>query len=198
MFLVAWTTISEGILILIQTNLFFFKKTKVLNLRQSNLKNILFDYHLGASFIINNQQLSSVIHYNTLAFHSSANILNEVTNFILAVATNYNLSLKITTINVPLSANNTLDTDGKVNFLNVLGCLDTMPGTLLNFVNAVVTALIISFIVMHVARERTSGSKQLQLMSDVHYSTYWLANYLFDLIVVLINVTLLVIILKSK
>ena len=148
--------------------------------------------------MINNQQLSSIVHYSTLPYHSSANILNEVDNLILAVATNYNTSLKITTINVPLSANSTLDTDGKVNFLNVLGCLDTMPGTLLNFVNAIVTALLISFLVMHVARERTNGSKQLQLMSGVHYGTYWLANYLFDLIVVLVNVTLLVIILKSK
>ena len=87
--------------------------------------------------MINNQQLSSIVHYSTLAYHSSANILNEVDNLILAVATNYNTSLKITTINVPLSANSTLDTDGKVNFLNVLGCLDTMPGTLLNFVNAI-------------------------------------------------------------
>ena len=170
----------------------------MLNLRHSNLKNIVFNYYLGAAFSISNQQLTAAIHYNTLAYPSSANILNEVDNLVLAVATNFNASLKITTLNAPLAANDTLNSNGKIDFLDVLDCLDSLPGTVLNFVNALVSALIISLLVMHVARERTNGSKQLQLMSGVHYSTYWMANYLFDLILVFINVTLLVIILKCE
>ena len=172
--------------------------SQVFSLRNSFLKNFLFNYYLGASLSISNQNLRAAIYYNTLAFHSSSNILAEVDNRLLAVATNFNTSLKITTLNVPLNANKTLESNGKVDFLDVLNCLDSLPGTVLNFVNALVSALIISFIVMLVARERTNGSKQLQLMSGVYYATYWIANCLFDLIIVFINVTLLVIILKSE
>ena len=167
----------------------------VFNLRKADLKNLVFNYYIGASLILMApNKLNGVIHYSSLAFHSSANMLNEVDNMILAVATNQQ-GLTITTINSPMATNNTL-TNGKNDFLSVLGCLDTMPVTLLNFVNALIVALITSFLVMHVARERTNGSKQLQLMSGIHYTTYWIANYLFDLLIVLVNVSILVIILK--
>lgn len=49
---------------------------------------------------------------------------------------------------------------------------------------------------MHMARERLNGSKQLQLLSGVHYSVYWLANYMFDLTICLINITSMVFIIK--
>ena len=52
-----------------------------------------------------------------------------------------------------------------------------------------------SFQVIHVARERINGSKQMQMLSGIHYVTYWIANYLFDLIIMLFQCTMLVIML---
>lgn len=46
------------------------------------------------------------------------------------------------------------------------------------------------------ARERLNGSKQLQMLSGTHYATYWTANYLFDLVILLINISSMVFILK--
>jgi hypothetical protein len=63
-------------------------------------------------------------------------------------------------------------------------------------VNSIIVAFIISILVIHIARERLNGSKQLQMLSGVHYGTYWLANYLFDLTICLINISLMVFILK--
>jgi ABC-type multidrug transport system ATPase subunit len=49
---------------------------------------------------------------------------------------------------------------------------------------------------MHVTRERVNGSKQLQLLSGVHYITYWISNYLFDMLTCFFNASMLVIALK--
>lgn len=49
---------------------------------------------------------------------------------------------------------------------------------------------------MHMGRERLNGSKQLQLLSGTHFGTYWLSNYIFDLITCLINVSSMVFIIK--
>jgi len=46
------------------------------------------------------------------------------------------------------------------------------------------------------AKERINGSKQLQMLSGVHYTTYWMANYFFDLIILLFNIVTMVFILK--
>ena len=59
-----------------------------------------------------------------------------------------------------------------------------------------IVAFIISIFVMHMASERLNGSKLLQMLSKVHYSVYWLANYIFDLMICLVNISSMVFILK--
>ena len=49
---------------------------------------------------------------------------------------------------------------------------------------------------MNVAKERLNGSKQLQMLTGIHYITYWISNYIFDLMICLINVSSMVFILK--
>jgi hypothetical protein len=46
--------------------------------------------------------------------------------------------------------------------------------------------------VMHVARERTNGSKQLQMLSGINFVTYWLSHFLFDFLICLFNILTIV------
>ena len=62
--------------------------------------------------------------------------------------------------------------------------------------NSLIVAFMISGIVIHVTRERTSGSKLLQLLSGTHYATYWFSNYIFDLSVFVFNFTTMTIVIK--
>jgi len=77
-----------------------------------------------------------------------------------------------------------------------LACIDSFPVSLLNFINAVIVAFMISIMVMHVARERTNGSKQLQMLSGLHYGTYWFSNFLFDMAIYIFNISTMVFFLK--
>jgi hypothetical protein len=161
----------------------------VLSLRNLDLNNLISNYFVG--FSIN--QTSAVIYWNSMVFHSSANILNDVDNFLLNLITN-NPSRSISTINKPISANSSLDSAGS--YLEVLACIDSLPLTLLNFLNGIIVALMIGLMVVHVGRERSNGSKQLQFLSGTHYFTYWFTNYLFDLIVYVFNISTMIIALK--
>ncbi|CAF0703608.1 unnamed protein product [Brachionus calyciflorus] len=166
----------------------------VLSQRKNNIKNLLNNYYMGFSLnMINTSQISMTGYFSSMAFHSSANIINELDNFLLTFLTN-DLSRSIKTENVPLASNNTLS--GTNNFLEVLACLDSLPVSLLNFMNSIIVAFMIGVMVIHIGRERTNGSKQLQLLSGIRSSTYWLSNYLFDMVIHLINITLIVIALK--
>ena len=141
-----------------------------------------------------NNKLYATLFYNSMAFHSSANILNEIDNILLYLANGNSMANTITTINSPLSSNSSLSST--TSYLDAIACLDTLPASLLNFSNAIIVALMISFMVMHVARERTNGSKQLQMLSGIHFTLYWISNYLFDLIIYVFNISTMVFILK--
>ena len=63
-----------------------------------------------------------------------------------------------------------------------------------NFLTSLTVAFIMSFILMHVAKERMNGSKNLQLLSGTHKITYWTSNYIFDYAICLYNICLLIIV----
>ena len=52
------------------------------------------------------------------------------------------------------------------------------------------------FFLMHVVKDRLDGSKQLQLLTGVHYITYWIANFIFDFIICLLNFSLILILIR--
>ena len=166
----------------------------VLQQRKSDIKNLLSKYYQGMHFNLTNSKLYATLFFNSMAFHSSANMLNEIDNILLYLANGNSMAKTINTINAPLSSNSSLSST--TNFLEILACIDSLPVSLLNFINSIIVALMISFMVMHVARERTNGSKQLQMLSGIHYTTYWIANYLFDLIIYVFNISTIVFILK--
>lgn len=117
-----------------------------------------------------NNSLAGTLYYSTLAFHSPGSILDDFDTLMLVIATN-DTTRSISTINKPLAASSSLSSTSS--YLEVLACIDVLPLSLLDFLNAIIVALMISLMVIHVGRERTSGSKQLQFLSGTHYVTYW-------------------------
>ena len=103
----------------------------VLGLRKTNTTAFLYDYFIGMSFnLVNSSYLTASGYYSTLAYHSSATVLNEINNVLLKFYTN-NSKLTLTTVNSPISSDSSLSNN--TGFLNVLACIDSFPISLLNF-----------------------------------------------------------------
>ena len=51
-------------------------------------------------------------------------------------------------------------------------------------------SILLAYFVLIVVKEKENGAKHLQFVSGVHSSTYWLANYLFDNLIILIVIAL--------
>ncbi len=164
----------------------------VLAKRKENIKNMLNDYFVGMKMDLGTT-LSATFHSSALAYHSSASMLNEIDNLFLKHLSGSS-TRSITTLNSPIATNSTQA--GSTNFLEVLACVDSLPVSLLNFINSIIVAFMIAILTMHISRERHNGSKQLQLLSGTHYGTYWLSNFLFDWPIYLFNIVTLVVMLK--
>jgi hypothetical protein len=165
----------------------------MLPLRKNSLQNIIKQYYVGMSFYLQSAtNLQVIAYFNTMAYQSPGNVLNEVDNLILQTAMG-STAYSISTVNSPLKS--TISTGGFSGFIDVLPCFDSMPSTLFNFIDSVIVAFMIAIVTMNVSRERLNGSKQLQLLSGTDYYTYWLSNYMIDWPVYLINVVSLVIVL---
>ena len=134
-----------------------------LNLRKQNLKNLYGNYYTGMGFYLaNTTQIYADAYYSTFAYNSAGSILSEISNIILAYLNPDNSTKTIITYNTPIpSANTYVGTS----FVDYLPCVDTLPYSILNFINSIIISLVISIIVAHVGRERASGSKGLQLLS---------------------------------
>jgi hypothetical protein len=165
----------------------------ILNIKKSNLTALINDYYIGMNLNYINNTLYATAYYSTLAYHTSASIINNIDNLILQIIVGDN-SKSLNTINSPLASSGSLS--NTTNYLLLLACLDSLPISLLNFITSIIVAFIMSIMVISMTRERFNGSKQLQLLSGIHYSTYWISNYLFDLCVCILQLASMVIILK--
>lgn len=103
----------------------------VLDIRKSNLTAFIYDYFVGMQFnLVNSTYLQANGYFSTLAYHSSAVVLNEIDNVLLKYYTNDNTK-SLTTINSPISSDSSLS--NQTNFLEVLACIDSFPVSLINF-----------------------------------------------------------------
>lgn len=84
-----------------------------------------------------------------------------------------------------------------IDFLKDLACLDILPSSIINLLNSLLVALITSLLVITITRERTNGSKSQQLLTGTHFFTYWTSNYLFDVLVVLVEFTAMIATIKA-
>ena len=154
----------------------------VLEKRKSNINNMVRNYHTGLSYhVSNNNTISANAYYSTLAYHSGASVINEITNLLMALYSN-DLNKTISTFNTPFTPlNNGIQTESN----QILLCFDTLLSHFINIFNGVIIAVFMSFFVAHVGRERINGSKHIQLLSGVHFVIYWIGNFIFDMIICL-------------
>ena len=127
----------------------------VLKLRQESISNLISNYYMGMSLSYVSNTVYAKLQYSTMAFHSGAALLNNIDNLILQVITGSNTQ-SITTVNAPIASQYTMSNSSS--YLEILACLDSLPVSLLNFINSVIVAFIISIMVMAVTRERTNGN----------------------------------------
>ena len=171
--------------------------TFVLGKRKENINNLVKDYFTGLSFdIINNKTISANAYFSSMAYHSGASIINEITNLFYAFYNSNDLKKTITTSNAPIAPSRLFTRIDINTILKYLSCIDVPPFSLNNFFNGVIIAVFMSFFVAHVGRERLNGSKHIQLLSGVHFITYWVANLIFDMIICLYTISGLVLALK--
>ena len=165
-----------------------------LDRRYLNINYLTSDYYIGMSLnITNDKKFYATLYYSTMAFHSSANAINEITNLYLAYLTN-DFTKKITTYNMPFKTNNSLYFGDE--FIKYLACLDILPASFFNMLTSMILVIIISLMVINIAGERLSGSKTLQLLTGTRSLTYWASNYFFDLTIIVFNFTSMVIVFK--
>ena len=126
----------------------------VLTKRKENSTAFLNDYYLGLSLENTGGKVYGTLKYSTLAFHSPAVMLSAIDNIILQAITG-NTQKSITTVNSPIASSSTLSPNSS--YLEVLACLDSLPVSLLNFVNSIIIAFIISIMVMAMTKEKTNG-----------------------------------------
>lgn len=135
----------------------------VLEERKKNMTAFLADYFTGLKLEYLSSTVYATIHYSSLAFHSGASMLNTVDNIILQAIQGDN-SKSIQTNNFPIASTNTLSNSNSTNYLELLACLDSLPVSLLNFINSVIVAFIISVMVMAVTREKTNGEFTVEIL----------------------------------
>jgi hypothetical protein len=162
--------------------------------RKDDLNNLIKNYFAGLSITASNGALSFIAYYSTFVYHSSANIIHEISNMLLAYYNSDGITKTITTYNTPISASDSRNNGS--DFLLFLACIDSFPLSLFNFLNAVLIGLIISTIVMSVGQERNNNSKTLQLLSGTHYITYWVSNHIFDWSICFLNSLVILVVVK--
>lgn len=91
-----------------------------------------------------NNSLAGTLFYSSLAFHSPGNILNDFDSLMIQIATG-NPNMSISTVNQALATSNSLSSSAS--YLEVLGCIDILPLSLLSFINGIIVSLMISFMV---------------------------------------------------
>lgn len=166
--------------------------------RKRDVRNIVSRYYYGMNLDMDAQtkNLSANIYYSSLPYHTAASVLNQLDSFLLGYYSN-NVSRSIVTTNAPVSIpDNSTNIDPTSINLDLMNCLDGMPFSYLDLINGLIIAFVISVTTIHLIRERINGSKSLQLLSGTHYSTYWLSNLIFDLMVYLFVISSLVVAIK--
>jgi hypothetical protein len=167
----------------------------VFGYQKDSYTRLLNDYFFGMQWRITEpfdiNSLKITAYYSKMAYHSAGAILNEISNLLLSLLSSNSLSKTIKTYNAPFMSDETRYTGD--NLVKYLGCFDIIPLSLFNLVTSIVVAFMISSLVMHISRERLTGSKSLQLLSGTQGSTYWISNYIFDYFLCFVSVSLLIV-----
>jgi hypothetical protein len=155
--------------------------------REESYDNLIRNYYGGFEIYMDGDLLKTIGYYSSMVYHSSAAILNEANSFALAYYTGkFNKSIR--TVNAPIVTSLNLTDEMQATISQALSCLEFIPFSTVDILTSIVFACLISYIAIHLTREKRNGSKSLQLLSGTHFSTYWVANYLFDMCLLLVSI----------
>ena len=114
----------------------------VLDKRKADLKYLVQDFYIGMHLNVTGiDKIYATVFFSSLALHSSAIAVGEMSNLLLAYHTR-TLRKSISTLNSPLAANDSLYTGN--DFLEYLACMDVLPVSLLNMANSMIIAFIVA------------------------------------------------------
>jgi hypothetical protein len=85
----------------------------ILERRKEDLLNLVENYYFGMSlYITSERKINAVLYYSTMAYHTSATIVNEISNLLLAFNSG-EFDTSISTINAPLGKSTSLSSSGR-------------------------------------------------------------------------------------
>ncbi|CAF4617859.1 unnamed protein product [Rotaria socialis] len=155
-------------------------------------------YQMGFGLFNNltstNLLLTFEVYFSTVNYHTMATSLNVATTNLFQFYANSSLKSIVTT-NQPLLTNKKRLT-GQDLFFEMIYCFDTLPLSLFNFINSILTAIFIGILSSNVIRERLTHSKDLQLLTRLSKVTYWFSTAIYDFTLCLILCSILTIIVK--
>ena len=149
-------------------------------------------YQMGFSLSSNN--LTTDAYYSTVNFHAMATSLGVAATNLFQFYGNSSSKMILTTNQPLLISTGTLG--GQTLFFQMIFCFDTIPVSLFNFINGIIVSIFIALLVLNLVRERTSRSKDLQLLSGLSKFTYWFSHAMCDFILCLMVISLLTVIVK--
>ncbi|CAM4813346.1 unnamed protein product [Rotaria magnacalcarata] len=151
-------------------------------------------YQMGFAISRNVQLFTFNVFFSTVNFHTMATALSVATTSLFQYYANSSLR-HIETINQPFFTSSNSVTARAI-FYDQIYCFDTIPLSLLNFINSIIAAIFISILALNIIRERISHSKDLQLLTNTPKKLYWLSNFIYDFTLCLILSALLTIAVK--
>ncbi|CAF3411038.1 unnamed protein product [Rotaria socialis] len=151
-------------------------------------------YQMGFAISRNIQLFTFNVFFSTVNYHAMATSLSVATTSLFQYYANSSLR-HIETINQPFSTVSNSVTPRAI-FYDQVYCFDTIPLSLLNFINSIIAAIFISILALNIIRERIRHSKDLQLLTNTSKKLYWLSNFIYDLALCLILSALLTIAVK--
>jgi hypothetical protein len=157
-------------------------------------------YHLGFSLFNNVTSASPSLtvdsYFSTVNYHEMATSLGVAATNLFQFYANSS-SKMITTTNQPIIIGDTSST-GQTYFFQLIFCFDTIPMSLFNFINGIIASIFISILTYNIMSERSSRSKNLQLLTGLSKFTYWFSHAVYDFFLCLLLCSLLTIVVKVR
>jgi ATP-binding cassette, subfamily A (ABC1), member 3 len=145
--------------------------------------------YIGAlDFTVTNSTLQLLAYFNNEAYHTPAIMQNIISNALLNYVTNGKMG-QLITVNHPMpqTTNDKLDNSSGQSTLAIVVAINLLFGI----------SFLAGSISVYIIKERSSRAKHLQFLSGVMSLTYWLSNFIWDVINFLLPIFLILIALAA-
>lgn len=149
-------------------------------------------FQLGFGLNSENSSWPVEAFFSSVNFHATAVTLNLATNVFLRTLTNSSRR-KISARNQPILTS-TKSSSYVAQILSFLSCFEVFPVSLFPFLNGILASIFVSLFVFYSIDERRKKSKNLQLLTNLSRFSFFLSNFIFDLLLSTLLVAILTLI----